>query len=340
MRIASHLFEILYKETWTLFRDRFVIKPVSYNTYSQQLWTHRDEKGILAIHDAILKGVSNNEKYLYKMWYKSKSKKEIEVDDLIIVNVLEFLGFSVQENMKNKNCIAKKLPVLMQQFMNKYFSEESVANRTAHDILHDHYIPSRISDEQELGKAICILIKSFYAELTCKNFSNAWEMLTEDFQNRLPWKGNYGEFEKGYVNSGSKKNVHVFDINHIQPSIVEAKVFYEDEIALPHSHLTEAIRAMTLGNIDDYVSMTRNLGDMINNNGGKNFENIELYKTFEPNAPEYIWYKCGINPQDIEKIFPFRKTIVVNRLYKFTCKCEKGCWKIFSIRGIPVQSER
>ncbi|PAW93165.1 hypothetical protein CKK33_06515 [Mucilaginibacter sp. MD40] len=177
------------------------------------------------------------------------------------------------------------------------------------------------------------LVTEFYQCLSSGKIEKAWNMITKRFQKR-GWKEKYEDFEIGYVNLLSISDLHIWDIK-IEGSTAECKVFYLDKITIHTSVALGNFDKLTVAELDNYVEDMRSLIDKSKTTDLKDFDKIELAKFFEPAVSEYIWYKCGVNPESIIPLLPTERTTTIPRLYNILCSDEDG-WRIASI--IPIRN--
>lgn len=360
MHIDSDVYQALYQKLW----DEFLSREWNDETYkpkkfSQALWQLQDASGEFVVIKKILNASGYvDERYFYRKYLEldlSRTKPG-KINDIVLCGALEYLGFKVPDNIVNKENLFVRASSLLNQFKEKYLpgrsveivrkerpqqeSESVVAAWSDQEQEKSVIVPEMNKILNELEEKVKSTIISFYENIGSGEYEAAWNLLTPEFQNRMPWQGDASRFVDGYTNTVGIKDVYIFNVVQRYPTVIDAQVYYDDEIAAYGSSELGALYSMTVADLDDFMQNVKRIQKKIENAGGQNFEKIELYKLFEQAASEYIWYKCGIKTSDISKAFPSRRTINVKRLYYCSCKLINDQWLINSIRGVMPQSAR
>lgn len=188
------------------------------------------------------------------------------------------------------------------------------------------------------------VIELFYNSIRDQNFEKAWNLLTDDFQNRSwTWAGNFEKFKDGYSNTLKITDVKVFDQKEDEgnPDIIESRVLYLDHISSWTSKELSNLRDLKVKDIEIFYSRVKEITKHLDENGLNNFgERIELYKLFESSVTDYIAFRCDYPLSKLSNIFNSKQRCEVWRAMNIECKYNNGQWKIHRITGIPFVNLR
>lgn len=357
MQIVSSVYRSFYQHFWDkFFQDEWSTrKPV--RKYSQLVFNAKDQKGSLLIIEKVLKfsGLVDTI-YFYRKYndLDPMERKKGEVDTYALMAALEYLGYTDEASNKNNDNLLLRTFQLLKKYIKEKCLEfaEAQMKLTKMEIesLDDKGDIEQTSEEKpdpvtknnlyDHEQDVKFTILSFYERIGCGEYKDAWELMSAEFQNRTPWLGDIERFIEGYTNTNGVKNILVFKVEKRFSTVFEAMVYYEDEIAAFTSAEISPLSSMTVADIDTCVKNIKQLQTKVEENGGNNFEKIELYKLFEHASSEYIWYKCGVKSSSLPNLFSARKSVLIHRLYYCTCKLVNDKWYITGIRGVPIQSAR
>lgn len=360
MQIDSAIYRNFYQKLWEAFAEREWLEEDKPKRYSQYIWNIKDKGNKYVVVERFLKYTRyRDERYFYRRYLDLNpiQTSKGEVDDLAMAEALEYLGYKVPEDVKDREHLNVRADHLLKQYIENNFQDYKVEDKNSDKMqVESSSNPGDYSRPAQMDKPVAdvkvpqpsgaqeddvrFLIADFYEKISAGEYREAWELLTPEFQNRIPWNGDVSRFVEGYTNTTFAKDVMVFNVVKRFPTLIEAQVYYQDEIAAYTSPDLSSLFSMTVADIDDFVKNIRYIQKRIEDNGGKNFEKLELYKLFEQGASEYIWYKCGIKPADIPNVFPARRTISVRRFYYCSCKLINDKWLINGIRGMFIESAR
>ena len=278
-------------------------------------------------------GQDRHELYWYgKLSSDEEKKPHVSLKVETLIKALEYLGLRIPSDLKGADISLPKMKAeaLFQLFLEKYYpkflEEKSSKNTSATKSMADV-----VSSKTEIV-AIKRLINEFYGSISQGEYKDAWDLLAPSYQKRK-WREDFERFEIGYTNTVSIYNIHVFNITN-KVDDLSCKVYYEDEIMTHTSYDLTRLNKITISQIDDFVKQIKHLQDVAVTKGWKEFERIELYKFFEPAVSEYIWYKCGIEPEQIEELLDRDENITVSRLCRVSCTSIDGNWLIKGIEPL------
>lgn len=180
------------------------------------------------------------------------------------------------------------------------------------------------------------IVKSFYDDLNAKNFTDAWNALSRDFQSR-GWKGEYDDFKGGYHNFRAVDKLHVFGTKAISPRMVEAMVYYEDQMEVSRIPHTDGLGSITLAHFEEFFERIEKLKTVLIQ-AGIDLSQVEINQLFNPALSEYLWYKPRLDPEEFQKSFPLSSSITVNRLYRIACVPCDDSWKIDRVFAVKNYS--
>jgi len=200
------------------------------------------------------------------------------------------------------------------------------------------------SDEEIASdcRSVETLVEKFYINISQKKLREAWNQLAPAFQGRRIWDGSFERFERGYNNTIGLKNIHAFNARFVNPEQIDCLVFYDDEIDLYLLPELTVFPTLTVKGMNTLTEKTAQLKDKIESLGGSNFENVPVGKLFDPTAIEYIWYTCGVSPDELGKRLGYPQRGYVKRLYDCSCIFTGRDWLIndISYRPMEIRSAR
>jgi hypothetical protein len=193
-------------------------------------------------------------------------------------------------------------------------------------------------------ESVSNIIEQFYNSVRDQKYENAWNILSEDFQNRTwTWAGNFEKFKDGYSNTVKITNVRVFDQKEDEgnPDIIESRVLYLEHITSLTSKELSNLRDLKVKDIDIFYERVKEIIKQLDEKGLNNFgERIELYKLFEPSVTDYIAFRCDYPLSKLSNIFDSTRRCEVWRAMNIECKYKNDQWKIHRIIGIPFVNLR
>lgn len=190
---------------------------------------------------------------------------------------------------------------------------------------------------QELIKSI---ILKFYQGIGSADYSIVWNLLSTTFQDKLPCKGNYKDFEKGFANTRGISEIHFLKTEQLSDILVECTVYYEVMISVFSCTELSSMQSCNGSDIEKFVDNYNILKEKIEEAGGKNFNSIPLNKLLEPTASEHIWFRCQLEPSILAQIFNIKNTMAIRRLVTCSCKFIEDKWLINDIRSHSAQAVR
>ncbi|TFF36164.1 hypothetical protein [Mucilaginibacter psychrotolerans] len=365
MKTASY---IVFYETLYDYCIKKYFKVNSFKTakkhYSEKLWSDKTPEGKY-LFTYLFEGDNNGKQrtYFHRIYTSAKNiVGDITVDDKSLYKAYKELGLISPEEKPGKTLEfsfkvtkslnevfhklnAAKIESTLQELQFKVLqipkpkpgSAQSVVSVENKDEVYNENVNNTASTDSE--KQVEQTIKSFLSGISVKQFKAAWNLLTPTFQKRV-WQNDYNKFETGYINNNGIRKVHVFHINPDSDVSIDCHVHYEDEVVVYTSNELNAIALSTVTDLEDLSKQVTKLNDRITKYGGKNFENLEIYKLFEPTAAEYIWYKCSLDIGNIGDVFHVDRVKVVKRLMFFTVHKHEDKWLIDSIREMKTYSLR
>lgn len=358
-RSQMHISSRVYRELYDMLLKRFSEKELTpkerdrYSGYEPyRMWEAEDDKGNSKFR--IVFGQERNELYFY-----SKLSQDIEKNPYVslkvetMIKALEYLGLQIPESIKG---IKKPLPgmkakILYQLFLEDYFPgflEENIErlkvyDKENHELIRNprendpvntsitKSIAGSVSPTKEMV-VIKQLINRFYGFISQEKLEDAWNLLAPSFQKRR-WEEEFEKFRVGYTNTVSIYNIHVFEIVNKGDDIL-CKVYYEDEIITYTSYDVSKLNTITVSNINAFINQIKELQKSASAIGMKEFNRVELHKFFEPALSEYLWYRCGIKPEQIKDLLHRQENITVSRLCRISCTCIDGNWLIKGIQPV------
>jgi len=345
----ERLWNVFYEKEWKRLNPERRLK-----TYAPALWTLKESITYVARTKILYNTRHKDERIFDRRYQEAKKGAMCKLDPLLVCNALEYMGFQVEQYLPGREHLQVKTRELIKSFLAETLPDYRLDEEKLEDMFcmlvknggqaekpaaHD-VIKLTMTTQLDNQEAVKALISNFYENVGVGRYADAWQLMTADFQNRTPWNGNVDRFIEGYYNAVGLNSLTIFDLIQKLPSVVDAQVCFNDEIAAYTSADLAALSSMTVADTEKFVQCIGAIREKVQQAGGQGFDNIELYKLFESGASEYIWYRCGIPTANIEMAFPTQRTIVIKRLYNCSCKLFEGKWQINSIRGIPVQSVR
>lgn len=329
-KLFKNLYEIVYLE----------VKKIRYgNTsslggktdFSPKLWDTKENGQPLSIFLFSGNIQPKNADFLHRIYLKSKkATSKFELDDRTYFKMLRYLYQSFSEELQLESFSYTALKPLEKRFI---------------DDLERGYFRdgAPVEDENKSAnvKAASNVILKFYGLLHRQEYlKQAWELLTSKLQ-RERWGTNFERFALGYMNTKRIKNPHIFDYE-ISNDTIDCKLFYEDEISNYDCGPLDAIKDLTVGQLEVFMSNLTRLKNKVEEIGGREFEEIKVKKIFEPTAAEYIWWMCKLDPEKLNQIFPKKTSTTVYKLVKITCVFDeaKRAWFIDWIEGTPAYSNQ
>jgi hypothetical protein len=292
-------------------------------------------------------------RYFYKKKgpYSPAIKKYGTLKEDIAIAAFELLGIKLPHPNVGHGNPSIKAEVYYQLFVEKHMPEFFMENENEIKIYNHENGLLLIKERKKLTKnetmqgtantemnlnhlPIIKVINDFYNAITRNKYDQAWQLLAQSFQNRV-WKEKYDSFKIGYANTLSINNVHIWDLQ-METSTARCKVYYEDTVNVSSSLELGHLEKLTISQLPEFVDRIEKLLSASKNTQLKGFENIELHKFFEPAVSEYIWYKCGMNPDAVLDLLPSVNATPIPRLYHFSMVEEDSCWLIKSIT--PIKS--
>lgn len=335
--MATLVDRLTYRAFYDDFKEAFIRKEypdgkanIGRGDDSPSIWEHKNPKTnkvrVLEIIEFCLK----DEKYFYRQLALMKTSEGKKVNSKALGKALEYLEYKIPENLeKIKGAWDEKAEVLLKQFKERINSKKK--NRSTNNGTEDD--TSCLEDAKQT-------VENFYHYLSVGNTQAAWELLSVSFQNREIWEGNFDRFHDGYATTLALRNICAFNALQIAPTLIECNVFYEDEVSTYPINGLQAIKLMTVSELDDFVAVVKRIQKDIEKKGGKYFEKIPLSKLFDPTGMEFIWYECGFKGNELHKYFAKPHPEIVLRLYQCYCILHEGRWVINNISPLKTYSIR
>lgn len=363
MKISSiayiKLYEVLYeqfvKKTWTK-QDQKV--P---DSASSKAWLEKNpETGEFYFFELFDDTVNDPEHFIRKRKeFERNNPATVQFKAPLLIRTCQFIGFSMPDNIDRPNThltIEMKARILYQLFLEKHYPEHLAGNRDELEVFNHktgellknnneekHSNESEPMTDDQLRAAIeekdvRQLIGRFYECISHSRLEEAWNLLAPVYRKRI-WKDDFETFRIGYTNTVSIHHVHVFDIIH-DPSGIKCKVYYEDDVVTHTSIELGNIGKIPISDYENLVERIKRLSEAAASAGLEGFEKIELQKLFEPALREYVWYRCGMNPEKIADFLPSQETLTIPRLYTISCVLIENEWFIKSINPVKAHSIR
>ncbi|OKS88181.1 hypothetical protein [Mucilaginibacter polytrichastri] len=348
----KRMYELLTQKIWDdelTDAQKKKLKKMSY-----AIWAEDDpgKKGA-NFFDTIFNGVGLDRNHYWRKardFNPNTGRNLLPLDDKALIAISLYIGVTYPKNVNKKDIRDddQKANVLYQEFKATLLDDDERLEVEAQDRFDVNAAEKIIgSNKKDLNKTknkeisiegmnydIEKVVGDFYHLLSASQIEKAWSLLTKNFQQR-GWKGKYEDFAIGYTNLLAIKDVHVWDIN-IQDITADCKVFYMDKVLTFTDRILTDLDKITIGDVEELVRVIKKVLEKAGDTELKGFENIEVCKLFEPAASEYIWYKCGKNPEYIKSLMPIEKTMELPRLYNLTFSLVDGAWLISSIT--PIRS--
>ncbi len=263
--------------------------------------------------------------YFYDRYGRAKNGKSISLEERLVVAVLDYIDMN-----------GRTITELLSNF---YSSPNRPSRKT--NAKTSAIAPTESAVQVSEWDDVIATVFHFYAAVDAGSAKHheAWNCLTPRLQHSI-CESDFERFCEGYTNTVAIKNIKVFNVVKNANEAVECSVYYIDEIRNYRSKDLSGWDEYTVADLMEFVEKVRKVEASVAAAGGKGFEKLELYKLFEPAASEYIWYKCRIKPENIDKVFPTHKATEIKRLYRVTCKHIGGRWLIDTIRLLNVHSSR
>lgn len=272
---------------------------------------------------AVQRDFSVNYKFFYERFGWAKRGENVSLSEDLAITVFKYIGCNGHDFAALKDDFFQR-PELYEE--KKDAKNEEPTNGELETL-------KRQFDE------VGALVLKFYNGLSAGDYRAAWDTLSPRLKNSI-CKSDFDRFCEGFSNTKGIRNTKVFNLEESAPSVIDCSVYYEDEITSYRSRELSSLDLYTVSDIEDFVANIRKFQGRIVAAGGTNFESIELYKLFEPAASEYIWYKCSLEPDQLDLVFSTSRTLIIKRLYFVTCKKLEGQWKIDGIRELKTYSSR
>ncbi len=272
----------------------------------------------------------------------------------VLITALEYIGLQVPVELKKTTLlsVSAKAQILYQVLLETHFpefwqensAELKIYDHKTHSILNkaiknkpftpvtltkDMTDQSPVNTEEEAVKE---LISGFHKAISDRRYEDAWNRLTPHFQKRV-WNEEFERFKIGYTNTISIHDLHIFHMTK-KATDVTCKVYYDDSVTSYTSLELSNLNKATVGKLESFNERIKTIQETAETIGLKGFEKIELHKFFEPAVSEYLWYKCGINPEQIGELLPSQEIITLPRLYHITCTTIDDQWLIKGIYPI------
>lgn len=254
--------------------------------------------------------------------FKSPEEKAI---NLYLKFLEKYVPDFLEEEQKRLNSYINKDIIFAHVNMTEYSNVITLDH-------NKHIIGQRVSDT---GFAIANLIQNFYQSVDHRKYEQAWNLLSEEFQNRI-WNRNFQRFKEGFAKTIHVRNVHVFDIDETN---TVAKVYYEDTVNVHYLDHLPNLQMLPIGRINELVSSLSKLSEDMKSYGLEGvLEKVEINKIFESTFSEYFRFTRNIPVDDINRFLPNHEAISVPRLYTVSCEYLGLSWKINSI--LPIKNSR
>lgn len=313
MDMYEMLLEAFIRKEWG--NDEAIAKR-KYN-----VWLKQDDKGYI-----VRERFGVNPEYFYDRYgHAAKKGKSIRLEERVAVAVLGYIGIT-----------GRTFTEMNPHFRNSPKRPSRKINATTGAIAQAIMQP----EKSEWDEAVATVLR-FYDAINngATHHAEAWSCLTPRLQHSI-CEGDFERFCDGYANTVAIKHIKVFNVTGSAGGMVECSVYYTDEIRNYRSPTLSGWDEFTVAHLDEFVGKVNKLKAEVEAAGGRDFDQIELYKLFEPAAAEYVWYKCRIKPDSIVRVFPVFKHTELKRLYRVTCKLIAEEWLIDSIRLLNVYSSR
>ncbi|MFN8343448.1 MAG: hypothetical protein U0X91_00495 [Spirosomataceae bacterium] len=317
----------VYQKFYVLLSERFFNDYIKNLPYSGQpgdrsMWERKikDINGELYLPSIPLFGAKSYE-YFYRRKLDAEKLGYCNLEFPVFIKALAYLGYKTNLDKKS----VRQLP-----------EKEICRNLFSQFLTDNNLIEEPLALEQT--KHVVEVIKKFYTGISYKlDLKSSWEILSPEF--RQSWVGGYSEFEKGYTNTKTIRNLCIFNVTQVSPSEVECLVYYDDEINAYSSVELSGLRSLSVRDINKFVSHVEEMRAQARDFNIKKFEDIELHRLFDPVASEYIWSKCKFNEEQF-RFFSAKNRVVVKRLYQCCCILIERKWYIYSLRMLPTYSTR
>lgn len=350
MLISTIAYQVFYNQL----REKFIEKtlngrlPDRCNKYSAKIWNEINPATKQAFAFELFQGIdTTNPQYFYRksLDFKPEKLAEGEIDYLAFSKALKYLDIKPSDDKSEfeKLSLPDQANVLYWQFLevNKQeiqdYAEKAQKKPPLRSQGHAD-TNSAISDSNLTAAKFCV--QRFYEYIGSSNLQQAWDLLAPDFQNKLPWKGDFEKFRIGFTNTNGIRNIVVFDLKQTIPNNIDCRVFYEDELNAHTTKELSSLESMTVGELDDFIQNIKILKENFESKGLQGFDDIEIRKLFEPSAAEYIWYRCNFDHNKLSELFNRHRAIVIKRLYDCSCRYVNGNWLINQIHSIKFVSAR
>lgn len=263
--------------------------------------------------------------YFYDRYSRAKNHQSIGLEERLVVAVLDYIdvnGRTITELLSNFYSSTKR-------------PSRKINGKTS------AIAPAETDVQVSEWDDVIETVLRFYAAVDAgrARHHEAWDCLTPRLKHSI-CESDFERFCEGYTNTVAIKNIKVFNVIKNANKAVECSVYYIDEIRNYRSKDLSGWDEYTVADLMEFVEKVKKVEATVIAAGGRDFNKLELYKLFEPAASEYIWYKCRIKPENIDKAFTTHKATEIKRLYRVTCKQVDGNWLIDTIRLLNVHSSR
>ncbi|MES2652993.1 MAG: hypothetical protein V4663_14720 [Bacteroidota bacterium] len=355
IKISNIAFRKLYNdftnEVWNT--ELTDAQKASIRKIGLDLWllTAAGQKGD-NFYERIFKNLDVTRKHFYNKLssIRSSDSKKVPMNEEVLCRMLKYIGVDIPEGTPKHlwNDEIKQANFLYNLYLKTFEADEFYTNINA-EMLSTYQSKVKIGRESKASndkiemainesvthhenKNVLIVVNSFYQAISASNLEEAWKMLSPTFQNRV-WHGQFEDFAIGYHYSISVNNVHVWDIR-IEDYTANCKVYFEDVVDTFTSDELGNIDKLTLSNIDKFCTRLKALLEKSASTTLNGLEKIEIHKFFEPAVSEYIWYRCGRNPEAIQELLESRSVQSIPRLYNISCAKIDENWLIKGISPI------
>lgn len=355
LRFYEVLYEEFVKKTWTK-QDQKV--P---DSTSSKAWLEKNpETGEFYFFELFDDTVNDPEHFIRKRKDIERNNPDtVQFKASLLIRTCQFIGFSIPDHIDRTNThltLEMKARILYQFFLEKHYPEHLAGNRAELEVYNHktgellknnngekHSNESEPMTDDQLRAAIeekdvRQLIGRFYEYISHSRLEEAWDLLAPVYRKRN-WKDDFESFRIGYTNTVSIHHVHIFDITR-QSSGIKCKIYYEDDVITYTSIELGNIGKIPISDYENFSERVKRLIAAAANAGLEGFEKIELQKLFEPALSEYVWYRCGMDPNKIAEFLPSQETRPIPRLYIISCVRIENDWFINSINPVNPHSIR